>query len=110
VGIGHAVHQHRPRDDFRQLRSDAAEVRLRAIRSQIALAFTFCSVAESEVSLGHPKAAHRVVEKLQKLAATVHRHLNLHGHVPPSEVAGLRGELVRLESRIRAVEERERSN
>ena len=105
-----AVHQHQPLDEARQLRAEAAQVRLRSIRSQIAIALTFCSVAEWQLETGHAEHVDAVLAKLQKLAATVRRHLNEPNHVPSNEVERVRIELAQLESRTLAVEERARRN
>jgi hypothetical protein len=104
-----AVQQHRL-DEFQQLRTEAAQVRLRAIRSQIALALTFCNIAESDLELRQTEQSHRVVGKLQRLSATVRRHLNEPGYVPTDEVERVGTELERLEARIRTVEERQNRN
>ena len=103
-----AVHEHRPLDEFQHLRQEAAQVRLRSICSQMALGLTFCSIAESDLEFGHTEQSRRVVGKLQKLAATVRRHLNEPDHVPSGAIETVRTELARLESRIRSVEERQR--
>jgi hypothetical protein len=108
VDSGLAVYQNHPLDELRRLRTDAAQTRLRAIRSQIAAGLTLCSVAESAVEFGHAGQTTRVTGKLWKLTDTIHRHLNEPNHVPSDEVEKLRTELAQLESRIRELEERKR--
>ena len=105
-----AVGQNWPSDEFHRLRTQAAQARVRAIRSQIALGFTFCNVAELELQAAHSGQVHKVIEKLRKLASTVDRHLNEPDHVPSHEVEAIRSELGQLESRIRGLEERAQSN
>ena len=100
--------QHQPLDEFRHLRIQAAQTRLRAIQSQVALGLTFCSVAELELKIGHSERIRKVIENLQRLSATVRRHLDEPDHVPSDAVEGVRTELVRLESRILALDEHER--
>ena len=103
-----AEQQHPPAIESERLRAAAAETRLRAIRSQIAIGLTFCCVAESELEHGWGVKTNHVIEKLHKVAETMHRHLNEPNHVPSAEVETVRVQLAHLESRILAVEERQR--
>ena len=99
---------HQAVDKFRQLRTEAAQARARAMRSQIAAGLTFCGLAESELRNGNSAHAHEMLERLQKLSETLRRHLNEPNHVPSSEIEKVDTELVQLESRTLALEERER--
>jgi len=105
-----AVSQHYPLDEFQRLKSEAAEGRVRAIRSQIALSLTFCSIAESQLKLGYTDQTRKVLEKLQRFAATIRRHLDEPDHVPSNHIETVRTELDVLESKILALEERKQRN
>lgn len=97
--------QQQPIDEFRRLRNVAARTRGQAIRSQLALGFTFCRIAQAEFEYGHVDQANVVLGQLRKLVQTVRRHLNEPFHVLADEVGKIQVELAALEIRIVAVEE-----
>jgi len=103
-----AEYQHPSQNELERLRTVAAKTRARAIRTQIAIGLTFCGVAETELGYGSAEHAHGIVERTRRLAETLRRHLDEANHVPLDEVEKVRTELEQLESRILAVEERER--
>jgi hypothetical protein len=105
-----AVQQRQPLDELQNLRREAAQARLRSIRSQIAIALTFCSIAGSQLRSGHAEHLDALLEKLQNFIKTVAKHLDKPEYVPSHEVEKLRPELARLELRILALEERGRSD
>ena len=108
--LGMVEQQDQPTSEFRSLRTAAAQTRLRAIQSQIAIGLTLCNIAKSELQNGHADHAHEMVEKLRRHAQTIDRHVNEPKHVPDDEIGKLRIELAQLESAILALEEREHRN
>ena len=58
------------------LRAQSAELRARAIRSQLAAARTFCSLATTALILGRTQIAHEVLEKVKRTAGRVRVKLN----------------------------------
>lgn len=103
-----AENQHPSQNELERLRTVAAKTRAQAIRTQIAAGLTFCGVAETQLGYGRPERAHQMLERTRKLTETLRRHLYEANHVPLDKVEKVRTELEQLESRIRAVEERER--
>ena len=103
LDLGMAQHQNRPVDEFRRLKTEAAQTRLRAMRSQIAIGLTFCSVAESDLQNGCADHVHELVDKLRKMTGSMRRHLNEPNHMPPNEVEKPETELAQLETRILAL-------
>src|SRR5215470_4086268 len=103
---GMAVQQHYSVDEFQQLRHEAAQIRVQAIRSQIAIGLTFCSIAERQLRFGPAEHIDLVIAKLRKLTATVRRHVNEPEHVPSGSVEKLRAELAHLERGMLALEQR----
>ena len=98
--------QPNPRDEFHRLRTQAAQTRVLAMRSQISLGLTLCRIMETEWKYGHVDKAQEIGRKLRKLTETVDRHLNEENYVPPNDIDKLRQELLRLETTISATEER----
>ncbi len=89
---------------FDELRTAAADVRLRAIQSQLAAAFTLCATVETAIRLGHIDDARTVIQKLLYHAETIRHHLDEPHHVPPASVPDLRQQLARLITEIRNAE------
>ena len=103
-----AEQQHQPANELERLSVASAQTRV-PFRSQIAIGYTFCNLAKSQLQTGRTGNARRVVEKLRRLAETIRRHLNEPNHVPRNKIEKLRTELEQLESSILDLEERERS-
>lgn len=89
-----------------RLRETATRMRSKAMRSQIALGFTFCKLAETELQLGEFRQRDILMQKMRRVTQTVRRHLAEPNYIPPGEVEELRSEIARLESRILDVEKR----
>lgn len=66
-----AEQQHQPANELERLSAASAQTCLRAIRSQIAIGYTFCNLAKSQLQTGRTGNARRVVEKLRLLRAGV---------------------------------------
>lgn len=49
-------------NEFHRLRVAVAESRAQAIRSQIAVGFTFCRIAETERAYGHHERVHAILD------------------------------------------------
>ncbi len=87
-----------------RLRTEAAEVRLRAIQSQLAAAFALCGTAETAIRLGQLENARTVIQKLLYSAEAIRHHVDEPHHVPPASVPELRQQLAELNTSIRSVE------
>ena len=101
-----AVRRYNSLDEVQHLKNEAAQLRVQAIRSQIAIGLTFCSVAERQLRFGPAEHIDLVIARLRKLTATVRRHVNEPEHVPSGSVEKLRAELAHLERGILALEQR----
>lgn len=77
------------------------------MRCQIAFGLTLSRVLETELEYGHLEKASEVTGKLRRLVDTVHRHLDEENHIPGNEMERVRGELVELEAKVLAIEERQ---
>lgn len=90
--------------DIAQLHEKAAEIRLRAVESQLSLGFTLCATAETEVRAGHPEVARKLVDRLRHHANTISGHLDEPGHLPKAAITDLRKLLGDLEARTERVD------
>jgi hypothetical protein len=91
-------------NESRRLQVEAAEIRLKSIQSQLALAFTLCAMTETELGYGRIAQAHALVEKVRHIARTVRFHLDEPNHVSSDQVDEPRRHVERLESQIRVLE------
>jgi len=91
------------------VRSIAAELRLRAMRSQVSAASIFCSTALNAVNLGQVQLELDAVQKAKHTAQWVRVHLEEPNRVPADAVAGIRDQLASLERKISNLEARFRS-
>ncbi len=87
-----------------QLRTEAADARLRAIQSQLAAAFTLCRTVDSAIRLGEIEEASKVIQKLLYNAEAIRHHVDEPHHVPPASVPDLRQQLAKPDTRIRDLE------
>ena len=86
-----------------QLRAMAAQSRMRAIESQLALGMTLCAVAETDISFGRLGEVYRILSKLGQAIKTFHLHINEPNHVPQGSVVDLRKKLAQLEDRTERI-------
>ena len=90
--------------ELHRLRTEAAQTRLRAIQSQLSLASTFCSLAETELRYGQIDEVRLLMGKLQHVIETIDRHLGERNHVPPDNVPECRDRLAQVRSRVLKIE------
>ena len=90
--------------DRARLHAIAAEMRLRAVQSQLSLGFTFCAIAEAEIRHGRLNEAISVVNKLRHHADAIRIHLDEPSHLPTAAVPNLSGRLSELKERTQKIE------
>jgi len=84
-----------------------AQLRLRAIQSQLDAAFTYCSTAETALTvLGRVENARRAIEKARRAAELVQAHVNEPNHVPADSVDRINERLTELDTRVSSIEAR----
>jgi len=89
-----------------RLRDDAAELRVRAVDSQLSAVLTLCGIAESKIRYGQPDEAVKLLQKLQHHAETIRFHIHEPNHLPSSAISDRQERLMHLEKRIQAVKSR----
>lgn len=87
-----------------RLRDRAAECRLTVIESQLALGFTLCALAETEIRYGRPGEALKLVNKLWHHAQTIRTHLDEPDHLPGTAISDIRQQLTKLTERTAEIE------
>ena len=90
--------------EIARLRTMAAESRLRVIESQLALGFTLCAVAETEIRYSCLDEAIKVINKVRHHAETIRFHVNEKNHLPATAIPRLRKELTQLNRRVEEIE------
>ena len=88
------------RSETARLKAIAAQCRMRAIESQLALGMTLCAVAETEMRWGRLERVDEILDKLRKSGERIHLHLSEPGHVPQGSTTDLRKQLKQLEERV----------
>ena len=63
-----------------RLHTEAAQARLQAIESQLALGATLCSLAETEIVYSRIAEARRIIEKVQHSVESIRYHLDEPNH------------------------------
>ena len=96
--------------EIASLHRKAGESRLKSIETQLALAVTFCAVAETEIRYARLDEAIKVLNKVRHHAETISIHLDEPGHLPWAAVPDLRKQLVELNKRIDEIELRIRQS
>jgi hypothetical protein len=92
------------RRSFKAVRSEAARLRLRAMRSQLTAALRVCSSAENALVLGQIQLGHDAISKARNTVRWVREHLEEPNHVPPDSVAGIQEQLAQLEKHMSELE------
>jgi hypothetical protein len=92
--------------ELARLHDISAQSRLRAVETQLSLAFTACALAETEILYRRADETDKLLHKLRHYAETIRRHLNDPKHLPRVAVANLRQQLTQLERRTGAIETR----
>ena len=90
--------------EIERLHRTAAETRLRAVESQLALAFTLCKIAETEIRYDRPDEAIKVLNKVRNHAETISFHIDERDHLPSTAIPNLRKQLTQLTKRIEEIE------
>lgn len=90
--------------EIARLHRTAAESRLRAVESQLALAFTLCAIAETEIRYSRPEEAIKVVNKVRHHAEKIGFHIDEPSHLPSTAVPDLRKQLTQLKKRTEEIE------
>lgn len=92
--------------EIARLNRMAAESRLRVVESQLALAFTLCAIAETEIRYDQPDEAIKVLNKVLNYAGTIRFHVEEKNHVPKAAISGLLKRLTELKTRTEQIEAR----
>ena len=92
--------------EIARLHQTAAESRLRVVESQLALAFTLCAVAETQIRYDRPDEAIKVVNKVRHHAETISFHVSEPDHLPTTSISTLRQQLTQLKKRTEEIESR----
>ena len=87
-----------------RLRRIATESRLRAVESQLALGFTLCAIAETEIRYSRPDEAIKVINKVRHHAKTIGFHIDEPNHLPRTAVPELSKQLTLLTRRNEKIE------
>jgi len=87
-----------------RLHETAAESRLRVIESQLALAFTLCAIAETEIRYSRPDEAIKVVTKVRHHTETIRNHVDEPNHLPTTATSNLLEQLRQLEKRTEEIQ------
>lgn len=82
-----------------RLHATAAQSRQRAIECELALGFTLCAMAETEIRYGEFAQANKIVDKVRKAANSIRIHLDEPNYVPADSTAELLKQLAQLETR-----------
>jgi len=90
--------------EIERLHKTGAESRLRAIESQLALAFTLCAIAETEIRYSRPDEATKVVKKIRHHAETIRTHVNEPNHIPRPSISDFLKQLTQLEKCTEEIE------
>ena len=90
--------------EIARLHKMAAESRLRAVESQIALAFTLCAIAETQIRYSRTDEAIKVLNKVRQHTETISFHIDEPNHLPGDAISGLRKQLAQLNKRIDEIE------
>jgi hypothetical protein len=86
------------------VRQSAANTRLQSVRAQLSLAFTFCSLAETELDYHQLREALKLIKLVQRICRLATHHLDELHHVPARRMEEVRSQLVQLKKRLLAVE------
>ena len=82
----------------------SAESRLRVIESQLALAFTLCAVAETQIRYDRPDEAIQIVNRVRHHAETIGFHVSESNHLPTTAISALQQQLTKLKKRTEEIE------
>ncbi len=100
------ANDHQYATEIARLHRMAAESRLRAVESQLALAFTLCTIAETEIRYSRPDEAIKVINKVRHHAETISFHIDEPNHLPSAAIPDLREQMTHLKRRTEEIESR----
>ena len=84
-----------------------AQLRLKAMQSQLDAAFIHCATAETALTvLRRVEDARRAIEKARHTAEVIRAHVNEPNHVPAESIARINGRLRELDKRISNIKAR----
>src|SRR5215469_3305479 len=89
--------------EVERLYAEAAQFRLRAIESQLALGFVLCTLAETEMRYRHFAEARKIVDKMRHATESIRVHLD-ERDVPKNAMTDLWQRLTQVASRVQQVE------
>ena len=89
--------------EIARLHRMAAESRLRAIESQLALAFTLCAISETEIRYSQSDEAIKVLNKVWHHAETISFHIDEPNHLPSTAIPALRKQMTQLRKRTEEI-------
>lgn len=92
--------------EIARLHRMAAESRLRAVESQLTLAFTLCAIAETEIQYSRPDEAIKLINKVRHHAETISFHIDEPNHLPSAAIPDLREQMTHLKRRTEEIESR----
>jgi hypothetical protein len=90
--------------EITRLHEQALESRRRVVESQLSLAFTLCTIAETEMRYSRPDQAIKLVNKIRHHAETIRIHLDEPNHLPKASIHDLRDQLTKLKTRTEEIQ------
>jgi hypothetical protein len=100
------ANDHQYATEIARLHKVAAESRLKAVESQLALAFTLCAIAETEIRYSRPDEAIKVLNKVRHQTETISFHIGEPNHLPSTAISRLREQVSQLKKRTEEIESR----
>jgi vacuolar-type H+-ATPase subunit I/STV1 len=92
--------------EIARLHQTAAESRLRVVESELALAFTLCAVAETQIRYSRLDEAIKLLNKIRHHAETISFHVSEPDHLPTVAISTLQRQLTQLRKRTEEIESR----
>jgi len=90
--------------EITRLHEQALESRRRVVESQLSLAFTLCTIAETEIRYSRSDQAIKLVNKIRHHAETIRFHLDEPNHLPTASIHDLRDQLTKLNTRTEKIQ------
>jgi hypothetical protein len=87
-----------------RLKTIAQQTRLKTIQTELTLAFTWCSVARTEVEMGECDRFQTSLQRIKYAAESLRRRIADPAHVKPALTPELKIELERLYRKIKDLE------
>ena len=87
-----------------RLRETAAAYRLRAVESQLSLAFTLCELVETLIRYDQPNEAIKLINKVRHHTEVIRLHIDEPNHLPGTAIPHLRERVTQLRNRTEEIE------